>query len=403
MNIGLHGTPAYIQPVNRPAPAFQFQGQQSVLTGRADIQPLPPGTAADIEARVTAAFATAPPKTVIGGALPFLRQSPDCLWQSQPERGEALGLYQPLAAPAACDFHITAEPSAAAYAKGVAHALAVMAAERGQIGALQKVVLARSLKLQGNAPVDIDRLLARLGKDPKVTAFRVRLPDVQGQRRELVGASPELLLEKSGAAILSHPLAGSARRLMDPAEDRLAAQALERSGKDHREHALVVEYILDTLAPFCRSLTCPEGTTITSTKSMWHLGTRIEGQLFDKSQSSALLAAKLHPTPAICGLPLDKAAALIQQTEPFARDFYAGAVGWCDALGDGAWYVAIRCAELCGNHARLYAGAGIVPGSDPAAEAAETGAKFGALLTALGLPPDAALPDASAFPDDQTR
>ena len=124
---------------------------------------------------------------------------------------------------------------------------------------------------------------------------------------------------------------------------------------------------------------------------MWHLGTRIEGMLKDPEMPSVVLAALLHPTPAVCGVPMARANALIHDLEPVPRDFYAGAVGWCDARGDGAWYVAIRCAEIAGATARLYAGAGIVPGSDPMAEAAETGAKFGAFLAALGLPPDAGL------------
>jgi len=112
-----------------------------------------------------------------------------------------------------------------------------------------------------------------------------------------------------------------------------------------------------------------------------------------------VLAARLHPTPAVCGLPCARAAGLIRSLEPVERDFYAGAVGWCDRRGDGAWYVAIRCAELCGAQARLYAGAGIVLGSEPRAEAAETGAKFGALLAALGLPRDAALHDLDSLHD----
>ena len=131
---------------------------------------------------------------------------------------------------------------------------------------------------------------------------------------------------------------------------------------------------------------------------MWHLGTRIEGELHDPDIPSVLLAAMLHPTPAVCGMPCARAAGLIRQLEPVDRQFYAGAVGWCDlgAQGDGSWYVAIRCADICGPYARLYAGAGIVPGSDPAAEAAETGAKFGAMLQVLGLPGDSGMPPASS-------
>lgn len=212
--------------------------------------------------------------------------------------------------------------------------------------------------------------------------------------RALIGATPELLLEKTGGRIESHPLAGSARRMADPDLDRQARDGLAQSAKDQREHAIVVEYILDTLAPYCSALGCPQGTALTSTRSMWHLGTLITGELRDPDTPSVLLAAALHPTPAVCGLPCERAANLIGQLEPVERDFYAGAVGWSDLGrgGDGAWYVAIRCADICGPFARLYAGAGIVPGSDPRAEAAETGAKFGAMLQVLGLSSDAGMP-----------
>ncbi|WP_236638426.1 chorismate-binding protein [Mangrovicoccus ximenensis] len=164
-------------------------------------------------------------------------------------------------------------------------------------------------------------------------------------------------------------------RQADPVADAAAAAGLAGSDKDRREHAIVVEYILDTLAPFCRSLGTPEGTRLTSTRSMWHLGTPIEGVLKDEGLPSAVLAARLHPTPAVCGLPCNRAEELIRKLEPVPRDYYAGAVGWTDAHGDGAWHVAIRCAEICGAEARLYAGAGIVPGSDPEAEVAETGGR----------------------------
>ncbi len=128
---------------------------------------------------------------------------------------------------------------------------------------------------------------------------------------------------------------------------------------------------------------------------MWHLGTRIEGELKDPEAlawtSSAALAALLHPTPAVCGTPRAPAADAIAALEPMPRGFYAGAVGWCDAAGDGDWHVALRCARVQGREARLFAGAGIVADSVPALEGAETRAKFNAMLNALGV--------ASPFPD----
>ena len=118
---------------------------------------------------------------------------------------------------------------------------------------------------------------------------------------------------------------------------------------------------------------------------MWHLGTRIVGTLKERDTPVVELAAALHPTPAVCGLPRDRAAAVIHELEGYDRDFYAGAVGWTDSAGDVEWYVSIRCAEIAGTRVRLYAGAGIVAGSDPLAEADETSAKFVAMLTALGI------------------
>ena len=118
---------------------------------------------------------------------------------------------------------------------------------------------------------------------------------------------------------------------------------------------------------------------------MLHLGTLITGELRDERVSALELACALHPTPAVCGTPTAPARELIGRVEGFERGFYAGMVGWTDASGDGEWAVAIRCAEVEGDRLRLYAGAGIVPGSQPGAELAETSAKFRTLLGALGV------------------
>ncbi|SIR05313.1 isochorismate synthase [Paracoccus thiocyanatus] len=392
MNIRLSEAPKKTaSPVPDPV-LFGFEGPSGCILGRGPAQRIAPGTAATLASRIAAIALD--PDEIIGGALPFDREAADCLWQCRRDKARApLASVQdglPLAG-----WRLTAEPSACDYAQAVSRALGIMADEAGRSDALEKIVLARTLLVESAAPVPIEALMAQLRADRSVTAFRVALPwgADHPQGRALCGATPELLVEKQGRRVLSHPLAGSARRLADPAADRAAAAALAQSAKDQREHALVVESILDILAPYCRDLSCPEGTRLTSTRSMWHLGTRIEGRLKDGDTPSVVLASALHPTPAVCGVPTARAAELIKTIEPVARDFYAGAVGWCDAKGDGAWHVAIRCAEISGRRARLYAGAGIVPGSDPMAEAAETSAKFGALLAALGLPQDAALQD----------
>ncbi len=368
-----HGHTLFEAQGFHPAP-FSFSGSDGQVVARQG-RLLPRGTGRDLGRRLRGAGG------LIGGALPFDRQGQDYLWQAERAAGVPATPHMP-------DLHfcaVQAEPAAQVYADSVQRALG----EMGQ-GDLRKVVLARTLAVVADRPLPQDAIFARLAQDATVTAFRVVLP---GARRALIGATPELLVSKAGGQITSHPLAGSARRQPDKGADAAARAGLARSDKDRREHGIVVEYILDTLTPWCTDLICPEGTTLTSTRSMWHLGTRITGQLRDADMPSVLLASLLHPTPAVCGLPCDRAAALIRQAEPVDRDFYAGAVGWCDLArhGDGAWYVAIRCADFCDEHARLYAGAGIVPGSDPAAETAETGAKFGAMLQVLGLPADTAL------------
>ncbi len=364
---------------------FRFEGPRARISGHGPARMLPPGPVATLEARLAAL--PGDDGIVIGGALPFDPREDDCLWLAEARDPGAPARVPPPPLPPIRD--LRPEPEAGAFADAVARALSIMQAEAGRPGALAKIVLSRTLAVEAEAPIPVAGVMARLARDPSVTTFRTRLPG--GPGHALVGATPELLLRKSGGRIASHPLAGSAPRSADAQADRAAAEALARSDKDRREHAFVVEYILDTLAPFCTELERPEGTAVTHTGSMWHLGTRIVGRLRDASIPSVLLAARLHPTPAVCGTPPDRAAALIAELEARSRGFYAGAVGWSDAGGNGAWFVAIRSAEIDGSRARLHAGAGVVRGSDPMAEAAETGAKFGALLTALGLPREAGM------------
>lgn len=365
------------------SPLFAFRSRRGTLAGFGKRAEVPRGDVTTIDERLGRFFRQAGPDAIIAGALPFARDAADYLWQAD-QTSVGMAIERQGSLPAG-NWQLRPEPSAAAYADAVSRALAIMANEAGKPDALAKIVLARTLVARAGQPIDVGAILARLSADSATTAFLVPLPDQGGMPRALVGATPELLLAKTGARISSHPLAGSAKRQTSLAADAEAATTLGRSEKDHREHRIVVEFILDTLAPYCHRLLLPEGTTVTCTNSMWHLGTRIEGELKDPSMPVAVLAAALHPTPAVCGVPRERAARVISQLEPHDRDFYAGAVGWCDARGDGAWYVTIRCAEICGAEARLYAGAGIVPGSDPLAEAEETGAKFGAMLAALGV------------------
>ncbi len=373
-------------------PEFVLQSAQAALWGRGCRQPLPAGPAATLGARVHDFFAAAPEGPgVLVGALPFDPAQDDRLYQPRQVQRPVAGSPLPQAGGlplSDAGWQVSAEPSAADYQAAVAHSVALMRAEAGQADGLRKVVLSRSLRVHGSAPIDPHQLAARLRADPRVTTYLVPLPEAAeglAVAPMLVGATPELLVSRRGLQVRSHPLAGSARRHAEPAQDALAARQLLASRKDHDEHRMVVEAIADALAPLCSQLQVPATPTLHSTASMWHLGTHIEGVLREPRWSAAALAALLHPTPAVCGQPQARAQALINALEPLPRGFYAGAVGWTDAEGDGDWYVAIRCAQLRDGQLRLHAGAGIVAASDPARETEETSAKFRALLDALGL------------------
>jgi isochorismate synthase len=260
------------------------------------------------------------------------------------------------------------------------------AVRRLKAGELRKVVLARTLQLNLERPVELHTLLANLVADNSHGyTYAVDLPPAPGPRRTLVGASPELLLSRSGAVVVANPLAGTLPRDADPVADRRNAEALLASAKDQDEHVVVVEAVVEALRPFCRRLSVAAKPSLVSTPAVWHLSTRITGELVDSGVSALRLACALHPTPAVCGTPSDLARRTIAELEPFERGFYAGAVGWCDANGDGQWAVAIRCAEVAGTSLRLYSGAGIMPASRPELELAETQAKFRTLLRAMGL------------------
>lgn len=365
--------------------AFVAHGARSVIT-----RPLASGLADEVD-RALSEYAVNGASPFAVGAFPF-----------DPDRSAHLVIPRevlrtlPLPAPkedrnlVACpgDFVLRRAveriPSRVEYRDIVEHALRRIAGE-GVRDPLEKVVLARTVILRSEQPFRVDDVLEKLRVDTSSTTFAIPLPPTSAGSlpRTFVGASPELLVAKRGRTVVSHPLAGSSRRFQQTHRDREAAQTLLRSEKDLREHAMVVESVADRLAPYCRDLRVPESPALLATRSVWHLGTLIEGTLRSDDVSSLELAAALHPTPAVCGTPREAALEAIHALEPFDRGFFAGAVGWSDVTGDGEWIVAIRCGELEGNVARLYAGAGVVAGSDPEAEAAETGAKFEAMLRAL--------------------
>ena len=246
-------------------------------------------------------------------------------------------------------------------------------------GDLAKVVLARDVVVHSDAPFDarvvVDRLRATQGGCVVFAA---------GGN---VGATPELLVRRRGAAVVSRPMAGTIPRGATDAGDSAAEAALAASVKDGLEHRLVVDAVVDCLRASGVDITSVRGPDVARLATVSHLATTITGNVEPRSASSALeLALRLHPTPAVAGAPRDTALAMLDDLETFDRGRYAGPVGWVDAHGDGEWAVALRCAELEGTTAHLVAGAGIVAGSDPDSEWAETQAKLEPMLRVLVQP-----------------
>ena len=281
-------------------------------------------------------------------------------------------------------------------------------------GSLSKVVLARQVEVVANRPFVLPETLGRLAHlYPSCVVFQVE---------GFIGASPETLLRRTGAQIESHPLAGTVARSGDPATDDALVAALMSSAKDRHEHQLVVDEIAAKLRPYA-AVEVPAAPSIVPLRNVSHLGTSIKGALYEGIRgwapdgagapgnghgngagattglhqgqasrvnralpSSLELAAVLQPTPAVGGLPVDVAIRWQRDNEGFDRGCYAGPVGWVDSNGDGEWALGLRSAKVWGNRAVMYAGNGIVAGSDPEVELGETQLKLQALLAALVRP-----------------
>lgn len=253
---------------------------------------------------------------------------------------------------------------------------------------LQKVVLARALRLVAVDALDPMVVLHRLiDADPEASAYLVDLSPAGHPDEVLVGASPELLVARRGDQVTCQPFAGSASRSPEPDVDAANGAALAASDKNRHEHQLVVDTMRAALEPLCSTLEVAPEPQLSHTAALWHLSTPIRGTLREKSTTALDLALALHPTPAVGGVPTAAAVDLIADLEG-DRGFYAGAVGWCDARGDGRWVVAIRGAQLSADRrtALAQAGGGIVAESDPEEEVAETTVKFRTILAALGVP-----------------
>ncbi|MDI1430301.1 isochorismate synthase [Polyangium sorediatum] len=244
-------------------------------------------------------------------------------------------------------------------------------------GEIDKVVPVAATRVRPVRPLDARVALSRLAEAyAETTRFAV-----QRGEHVFLGASPERLISRRGRVVRTDGLAGTVRR---GADDASLVQALLANAKERREHALVVEAIAAVLGPRCDTLDVPDAPSIRSLPNVHHLWTPIRGALRDDTHVLALVEA-LHPTPAVSGTPREQATAWIVTHEPDARGWYTGAVGWFDAAGDGDFSVAIRAGLVSPDEAWLYAGAGIVEGSDPLAEYAETRAKQAPMLAALGI------------------
>jgi menaquinone-specific isochorismate synthase len=244
---------------------------------------------------------------------------------------------------------------------------------------LEKVVLARDLSATSNTTIDIRNLIQRLEIEyPSTWLFLVD---------GLIGATPELLVRLSKSLVTSRVLAGTIRKSGNEDRDLALAASLAKSSKDLEEHEYAVKSVADALAPFCSSTNVPESPFVLHLSNVMHLATDVTGVLNDSAKQADIftLVEKLHPSAAVCGTPTEVAKKLIASLEDMNRGRYSGPVGWIDAHGDGEIAIALRCGQLSADHKsiRIFAGCGIVAGSDPANEYVESQAKLMPMRTAL--------------------
>lgn len=283
---------------------------------------------------------------------------------------DVVAVQQPL--PQAQEFNVRPLTAVQNYLNAVTNARD--AVKRGDI---RKAVIARDISVTSDTPIDIHGVLLRL-RASFGSSYRFCIDN-------MVGASPELLVEVDGRTVRSRPLAGTTPRTGDPETDaRLAAQ-LKASEKNQIEHRVVIDMVHDTLLPHCSYLDWEDEPSIVTVANVQHLGTYLEGALTEPAAHILDLVRALCPTPALGGSPTKEAIDFIVAHEGFKRGYYGGAVGWVNADGDGTFAVTIRCAELSPDRttARLFAGGGIVADSEPLAELAETQSKFQAMLSAI--------------------
>jgi isochorismate synthase len=272
-------------------------------------------------------------------------------------------------------FRACAEPSRAEFARAVLDATRAIGA-----GELDKVVLARACRLVQAGGFDGARVLEALRESqPGCAIYGIELAGAS-----FLGASPERLLRRDGERVRADALAGSAPRGRTPEEDAEYARALRESAKEREEHEIVRRAVLAALAPHCSELEIAAEPALLRLAGIQHLHSEVSGRLRPGAPAGLLaLAADLFPTPAVGGAPRAAALDFLRRHESAGRGWYSGAVGWLAPNGDGELCVALRGALLRGDAATLHAGVGIVAGSTPEAELAETRWKLASALGAL--------------------
>ncbi len=248
-----------------------------------------------------------------------------------------------------------------------------------EAGDLEKMVLARDSLVKSDQAIDIQGLLVALESNyPSTWLFLVE---------NLIGATPELLVRLSKSLVTSRVLAGTIRKTGDEAADLALAGSLAKSSKDLEEHEYAVRSVADALAPYCSSTNVPDSPFVLHLANVMHLATDVTGVVNESAAHTDIftLIAALHPSAAVCGTPTAKAKRAIDELEEMSRGRYAGPVGWIDARGDGELGIALRCGLIneARDGARIFAGCGIVAGSIPTAELAESQAKLIPMRTAL--------------------
>jgi menaquinone-specific isochorismate synthase len=244
---------------------------------------------------------------------------------------------------------------------------------------LEKVVLARFATATTESSIDVRNLLQQLASEyPSTWVY---------SNTGLVGATPELLVRLSKSLVTSRILAGTIRKTGDDERDLALAGSLARSSKDLEEHEYAVRSVADALAPLCSSTNVPESPFVLHLSNVMHLATDVTGVLSDNSSPADIfdLVSRLHPSAAVCGTPTEVAQRTIDEIEGISRGRYAGPIGWIDANGDGELGIALRCGQISSDakSIRIYAGCGIVAGSDPEREYAESQAKLLPVRSAL--------------------